>query len=64
MGFVGHQVQLKTLRQELEGRRRLSARSELGRGLHHKSPLLGGGMKEYSVNLSESYCSCQYFSRA
>ena len=26
-----------------------------------KVTLLGGGMKEYSVNLSEFYCSCQYF---
>ena len=26
-----------------------------------KVTLLGDGMKEYSVNLSEFYCSCQYF---
>ena len=35
--FVGHQIQFKILRQELEGRRRLAARGELGRDLHHKS---------------------------
>ena len=37
MDFVGHQIQFKTLRQELEGRQRVSARGELGRDLHHKS---------------------------
>ena len=60
MDFVGHQVQFKTLRQELEERRRqLVANSDVTSII--KVTLLGGGFKEYSVNLSEFYCSCQYF---